>query len=401
MAANPLLACEYRIPFDQVKPEHVEPAIDQLLADAHKRLDDIIRCPAPRTYANTMQALDDLTIQLDYAMNITRHLEGVATTPELRAAYNAVQPKVAAFYSSLPLNEGLWNAINQYARSEEAKTLSGARARFLKKTIDTFRRHGAELDPAGKKRLQEIDVELAQLTTKFSENVLDATNAFEIVVTDESRLAGLPPIAIAAARQSAQAKGLEGWRFTLHQPSYIAAMTYLDDEGIRRDLYHAYNTRSSGGPFDNRELIVRILRLRKEKAALLGYRDFADLVLEDRMAHNGDQAQAFLEQLREKTQAHFERENRELAEFAGRPLNAWDIGYFAEKQRKALYDFDEEALRPYFPLDRVVAGMFEIFGRVFGIRVIEKSGVPVWDPAVRYYVIEDEGGAMIGGFYAD
>ncbi len=401
MAANPLLAFEYRIPFDQVKPEHVEPAIDQLLADAHKRLDDIIRCPAPRTYASTMQALDDLTIQLDYAMNITRHLEGVATTPELRAAYNAVQPKVAAFYSSLPLNEGLWNAINQYARSEEAKTLSGARARFLKKTIDTFRRHGAELDPAGKKRLQEIDVELAQLTTKFSENVLDATNAFEIVVTDESRLAGLPPIAIAAARQSAQAKGLEGWRFTLHQPSYIAAMTYLDDEGIRRDLYHAYNTRSSGGPFDNRELIVRILRLRKEKAALLGYRDFADLVLEDRMAHNGDQAQAFLEQLREKTQAHFERENRELAEFAGRPLNAWDIGYFAEKQRKALYDFDEEALRPYFPLDRVVAGMFEIFGRVFGIRVIEKSGVPVWDPAVRYYVIEDEGGAMIGGFYAD
>jgi oligopeptidase A len=401
MAANPLLACEYRIPFDQVKPEHVEPAIDQLLADAHRRLDDIIRCPAPRTYANTMQALDDLTIQLDYAMNITRHLEGVATTPELRAAYNAVQPKVTAFYSSLPLNEGLWNAINQYARSEEAKTLSGARARFLKKTIDTFRRHGAELDPAGKKRLQEIDVELAQLTTKFSENVLDATNAFEIVVTDESRLAGLPPIAIAAARQSAQAKGLEGWRFTLHQPSYIAAMTYLDDEGIRRDLYRAYNTRSSGGPFDNRELIVRILRLRKEKAALLGYRDFADLVLEDRMAHNGDQAQAFLEQLREKTQAHFERENRELAEFAGRPLNAWDIGYFAEKQRKALYDFDEEALRPYFPLDRVVAGMFEIFGRVFGIRVIEKSGVPVWDPAVRYYVIEDEGGAMIGGFYAD
>jgi oligopeptidase A len=401
MAANPLLAFEYRIPFDQVKPEHVEPAIDQLLADAQKRLDEIIRCPAPRTYANTMQALDELTTQLDYAMNITRHLEGVATTPELRAAYNAVQPKVAAFYSSLPLNEGLWNAINQYARAEEARTLSGARARFLKKTIDNFRRHGAELDPAGKKRLQEIDIELAQLTTKFSENVLDATNAFEIVVADESRLAGLPPIAIAAARQSAQAKGLEGWRFTLHQPSYIAAMTYLDDEDIRRDLYRAYNTRASGGPFDNRELIVRILRLRKEKAALLGYRDFADLVLEDRMAHNGDQAQAFLEQLREKTQAHFERENRELAEFAGRPLNAWDIGYFAEKQRKALYDFDEETLRPYFPLDRVVAGMFEIFGRVFGIRVIEQSDVPAWDPAVRYYAIEDETGAVIGAFYAD
>lgn len=401
MAANPLLAFEYRIPFDQVKPEHVEPAIDELLAGAQKRLDGVIRCEAPRTYANTMQPLDDFTDRLDYAMNITRHLEGVATTPEFRAAYNAVQPKVAAFYSSLPLNEGLWNAIKTYARTEEAKTLTGAKARFLKKTIDNFRRHGAELDPAGKKRLQEIDIELAQLTTKFSENVLDATNAFDIVVTDESRLAGLPPTAVAAARQSAQSKGLEGWRFTLHQPSYVAVMTYLDDESIRRDLYNAYNTRSSGGPFDNRDLIVRILRLRKEKATLLGYRDFADLVLEDRMAHKGDEAQAFLERLKEKTQAHFERENRELAEFAGRSLNAWDVGYFAEKQRKALYDFDEEALRPYFPLDRVVAGMFEIFGRVFGIRVIEQPGVPVWDPAVRYYVIEDESGAMIGGFYAD
>lgn len=401
MAANPLLAFEYRIPFDQVKPEHVEPAIDELLAGAQKRLDGVIRCEAPRTYANTMQPLDDFTDRLDYAMNITRHLEGVATTPEFRAAYNAVQPKVAAFYSSLPLNEGLWNAIKTYARTEEAKTLTGAKARFLKKTIDNFRRHGAELDPAGKKRLQEIDIELAQLTTKFSENVLDATNAFDIVVTDESRLAGLPPTAVAAARQSAQSKGLEGWRFTLHQPSYVAVMTYLDDESIRRDLYNAYNTRSSGGPFDNRDLIVRILRLRKEKATLLGYRDFADLVLEDRMAHKGDEAQAFLERLKEKTQAHFERENRELAEFAGRSLNAWDVGYFAEKQRKALYDFDEEALRPYFPLDRVVAGMFEIFGRVFGIRVIEQPGVPVWDPAVRYYVIEDESGAMVGGFYAD
>jgi oligopeptidase A len=401
MAANPLLEFQYQIPFDQVKPEHVEPAIDQLLAEAEKRLDEIIGCEAPRTYANTMQPLDDFTDRLDYAMNVTRHLEGVATTPELRAAYNAVQPKVTAFYSSLPLNEGLWNAIKTYARTDEAKSLTGARARFLKKTIDNFRRHGAELDPAGKKRLQEIDIELAQLTTKFSENVLDATNAFDIVVTDESRLAGLPPTAVAAARQSAQSKGLEGWRFTLHQPSYIAVMTYLDDENIRRDLYNAYNTRSSGGAFDNRELIVRILRLRKEKATLLGYRDFADLVLEDRMAHKGDEAQAFLERLREKTQAHFERENRELAEFAGRPLNAWDIGYFAEKQRKALYDFDEEALRPYFPLDRVVAGMFEIFGRVFGIRVIEQPGAPVWDPAVRYYVIEDESGAIIGGFYAD
>jgi oligopeptidase A len=401
MAANPLLAFEYRIPFDQVKPEHVEPAIDELLVQAQQRLDAIISCKEPRTYANTMHALDDFTDRLEYAMNVVRHLEGVATTPELRVAYNAVQPKVTAFYSSLPLNEGLWNAIKAYGATAEAKALNGAQARFLKKTIDNFRRHGAELDAAGKKRLQEIDVELSQLTTRFSENVLDATNDFELVVTDENRLAGLPPTAIAAARQSAESKGTEGWRFTLHQPSYIAVMTYLDDESMRREVYNAYNTRASGDRFDNRGIIVRVLRLRKEKASLLGYRDFADLVLEDRMAHNGDEAQAFVDRLKHKTDAHFERENRELAEFAGRSLNAWDVGYFSEKQRKALYDFDEEALRPYFPLDRVIAGMFEIFGRVFGIRVKEQPGAPVWDAAVRYYVIEDEAGAIVGAFYAD
>jgi oligopeptidase A len=398
---NPLLVFNYRIPFDAVKAEDVEPAIDQLLEEAQARVDALAAVPGPHTYANTMQVLDDFTNRLEYAMNIVRHLEGVATTPQLRAAYNAVQPKVAAFYSSLPLNEGLWNVIKSYSQTAEAKSLTGARARFLKKTIDNFRRHGAELDAAGKKRLQELDVELAKLTTKFSQNVLDATNEFELIISDEQRLAGLPPSAIAAARQSAESKGAAGWRFTLHQPSYIAVMTYLDDEDIRRHVYTAYNTRASGGTFDNREIMASILRLRKEKANLLGYRDFADLVLEDRMAHNGAAAQAFLDDLLGKTEPHFERENRELTQFAGRPLNAWDVGYYAEKQRKALYDFDEEALRPYFPLDRVVSGMFEIFGGVFGIRVKEQQGAPVWDPAVRYYVIEDESGAQIGAFYAD
>src|SRR5579883_755024 len=389
MAANPLLAFEYRIPFDQVKPEHVEPAIDQLLADAHKRLDDIIRCPAPRTYANTMQALDDLTIQLDYAMNITRHLEGVATTPELRAAYNAVQPKVAAFYSSLPLNEELWKAIQRYAAGDEARSLTGTLRRYLTKTIDAFKRHGAELDPAGKARLKEIDVALAEATTKFSENVLDSTNAWDLTVTDEAKLAGLPPSAIAAARAAAAAKGRDGWRFTLQAPSYLALMTYLDDREIRELVWRAYNTRAASGQYDNRELIRKILALRKEKAQLLGFKDFADLVLNDRMAHSGERAQNFIEDLRRKTEKRFREENRELAAFAHCDLQPWDIGYWAEKQRAALYAFDEEALRPYFPLERVVSGMFEIFGRLLGIRVTPEPGVPVWHPEVRCYSVHD------------
>ncbi len=399
---NPLLTFEYRIPFDQIRAEHIEPAIDTLLERAKASVDDIAAPFEPRTYDNTMQPLDSFSAQLEYAINIARHLEGVVTTPELRAAYNAVQPKVSAFFAGLPLNAALWTAVKAYAATPEAATLSGARARYLKKTVDDFRRHGADLDPAGKKRLEEIDVELSKLTTKFAENVLDSTNAWELVIHDESKLAGLPPTAIAAARESAASKGVEGWRFTLHAPSYIPVMTYLDDEDIRRQMHTAFNTRAASGERDNRGLIVRVIQLRREKASLLGFRDFADFVLVDRMAHTADRAQHFLDELRVKTEPRFHRENEELRRFAGRDqLNAWDVGYWSEKQRAALYDFDEEALRPYFPVDRVVTGMLETFSRVLGIQVRERAGVPGWDPAVKYYDIEDASGAVMGGFYSD
>ena len=210
---NPLLEISFRVPFDRIQPADVEPAIDQLLADAAKRLDETIASDRP------LHALDTMTEKLDYAMSVVRHLESVATTPELRAAFNAVQPKVSAFYSSLPLNEALWKSIQRYAATDEARSLAGTMRRYLTKTIDAFKRHGAELDPAGKARLKEIDVALTEVTTKFSENVLDSTNAWDLVITDESRLAGLPPTAIAAARASAESKSRPGWRFTLQAPS--------------------------------------------------------------------------------------------------------------------------------------------------------------------------------------
>jgi oligopeptidase A len=407
-ARNPLLEVEFQIPFDQIRAEHVEPAVAELLRDAEAQLNQLTSDSGPRTFSNTMEPLDALTERLDYAVGIARHLEGVATTPELRAAYNTVQPLVSAFYSSLPLNESLWQAVQTFSTTEEAKSLSGARKRFLEKTVDNFRRHGAELDAPGKKRIAEIDVELSKLTIRFSENVLDSTNEFELVITEESKLAGLPESAVAMARDSARSKGHEApaWRFTLQAPSYIALMTYLDDGAIRRHVYEAYVNRALEGDRDNRPVIQRILEFRREKAHLLGYRDFADLVLEDRMAHKGDRAQEFLADLKAKTDAHFEKENLELAAFAGRAtLHPWDIAYYAEKQRAALYDFDEEALRPYFPLDSVVQGMFEIVERLYGIRVLEKPGVPVWEPQVKYYQIHDESrppnNTVIGAFYAD
>ena len=405
---NPLRSVQFRVPFDRIRAADVQPAVAELLSEARSRLEAIAAAQGDRTFGNTMHALDTLSEPLDYAMAVVRHLESVATYPELRAAYNAVQPEVSAFYSGIPLHEGLWRALQAYAATAEGAHLAGERRRYLTKTMDDFRRHGAGLDPAGKKRLEELDVELTRLTTKFSENVLDSTNAFELVLTDEARLAGLPPTAVAAARDSASRKGAPGWRFTLQAPDYFAVMTYLDDASIRRHVYEAYNVRATSGEWDNRPLIARILELRGERARLLGFQDFADLVLEDRMAHTGARALEFLEDLKEKTGKRFREENQELMEFrrslegpAAAQLEPWDVGYYAEKQRAALYSFDEEALRPYFPLERVVAGLFDLARHLYGVRVSELPGAPSWDPAVSHYSVYDENGEFIGGFYAD
>ena len=369
---------EYRIPFDRIRAEHVQPAAQELLRKARSGLDALAADPNPRSFDNTLGSLDGATESLDIAMGVVKHLESVATYPELRAAYNAVEPEVSAFYSSIPLNERLWKALQEYAASPNAAALEGTRKRFLTKTLDSFRRHGAELDPPGKTRLQELDIELAKLTTRFAENVLDSTNAFDLILQDERKLAGLPESAREAARQSAAAKGLDGWRFTLQAPSYTPLMMYLDDAAIRKEVYRAFSLRATSENHDNRPLIGRILELRREKAKILGFQNFADLVLYDRMAHTGERAQGFLDELREKTKPHFERENRDLLEFRRRlegpgapELEPWDVSYYAEKQRAALFDFDEEELRPYFPLQRVTE------------RPVSDRESALWDPDHR------------------
>ena len=372
-----------------------------MLADAQAAVDALAASAAPPTFANTLLALEKATEKLEYAMTVVGHLESAATCPQLREAHNRVQPKVSAFYSGIPLHEGLWRRIRAFAATEEAAALDPVRARFLKQTLDEFRRAGADLDEAGKKRLTEINVALARRTTSFAENVLDATNAFEHYIDDKTGLAGLPPSASDAARQSAESKGREGWRFTLQAPSYTAVMTYLDDAAAREKVYRAYATRAAGGAFDNRANIAAILDLRKEKAQLLGYADFADLVLENRMAKNGAQADEFVRGLTERTRTAFERENEALRAFAGKRLDPWDTAYYAEKMRQAQYDFDEEELRPYFPYEGVLKGLFEIAGRLFGIRVEKQSGVPVWDPSIDYYTVSDADGSLLGSFYAD
>ena len=356
---------------------------------------------AAPTYKNTLAALEKLGEKLEFAMGVVGHLESVATYPELRAAFNSVQPKVSAFFSKIPLNEGVWKRLRTFSETEEAGNLSATRKRFLDKTLDDFRKSGAELDPSGKARLLDINVELAQLTTKFAQNVLDATNAFDLIIEDERGLAGLPPTAVQAARESAQRKGVDGWRFTLQAPSYLAVMTYLDDGQVREKMFREFSRRAAAGQFDNSGNIARILDLRQEKAQLLGFGDFADLVLEDRMAKSGARARKFVQDLRNRTQAAFDRENEELEEFSASRVRPWDIAYQAEKLRKDRYDFDEEDLRPYFPYEGVLQGLFEVARRLFGIRIKKRDDLPGWDASVNTYAIEDADGSHLGSYYAD
>ena len=407
-STNPLLQIRFEIPFDQIEPLHVEPAAAVLIAEAQAQIDAISSDSGPRTFENTLLALESATDKLEFAMGVVAHLESVKTSDELRAAYNAVRPKLSEFYSAITLNENLWNQLKRYAETDEARSLTGLRTRFLKKTLDDFRRSGADLDPAEKKRLAALDVELALATQKFSENVLDATNAFQLVITDEAGLAGLPESAREAARESAEKKDQEGWRFTLQAPSYLAVMTYLDDRNVREQVWRAFSTRASGGEFDNTALLAQILKLRAEKAVLLGCKDFADWVLEDRMSKGGARAKEFIAELTVRTRKPFLVENQALNEFresvAGpdvAPIEPWEVAYHAEKLRQREYDFDEEQLRPYFSYERVKQGLFDLVGRLYGVEVRSETGVPVWREDVQYYSLYDADGTKLGSFYAD
>jgi oligopeptidase A len=407
-APNPFVDVQHPIAFEHMRAEQVRPAISVLLAEAQARLAVLEAETAPATYANTLLALEDLGERLGRAMGVIGHLESVATTPELREAYNEVQPKVSAFFSSIPLSAGVYRRLHAFAASPDAARLDATRARFLKKTLESFEREGAALDDAGKARLQQLNVELSEITTRFAQNVLDSTNAFELHVEDRARLSGLPQRAIDAARESARAKAMPGYRFTLHEPSLIPVLTYLDDASLRERMYRAYNTRGASGEHDNRELVERIVALRREKAALLGFRNFVDLVVDDRMAKTSGRARSFLEDLQARSSAAFAREQQELLAFrrelegpSAPELAPWDVAYYAEKQRARRYDFDEEALRPYFPLEQVLSGLFDLVDRLYGVRVERAPELSAWHESVRVYRIRDADGSELGVFYAD
>jgi oligopeptidase A len=403
---NPLLLLARPLPFASIRAADVVPGLRTLIAQADARL-ALIDASNP-TFAATLAELDAATEALELAMTVVEHLESVATTPDLREAYNTILPEVSAFWSSIPLRENVWQGLLAFSSTEEARGLGPTEQRLLEKTLADFRRHGATLDPAGKERLAAIDRELGIVSNKFSQNVLDSTNAFELIVEDESRLAGLPASAIAAAKADAESKGKAGFRFSLQAPAVVAVLTYANDATLRESIWRAHNGRAMSGEFDNRALIGELLRLRRAKANLLGFRDFADLVTEDRMAKTGTAARAFVDELTTKTRAAFERENQELAEFRARlegpnapAVQPWDVSFYAEKLRRERYDLDEEELRQYFPAAGVLAGAFEVAERLFGVRVESSPALSTWDAQVSSHVIRDASGAELGTFYVD
>jgi oligopeptidase A len=414
---NPFLDNSFQIRWSQLRAADVEPDITAALAEAQRSLEAIAAVPlAAVSYANTVLALEAATLALGQAWGKVTHLQSVADSPDLRAAHNAVLPKVSAFYAKIPLWPELWQRLKAFAATPEGQALTGIHRRFLDETLADFRQAGADLPAASRARLEALQTELAELTQKYSENVLDATNAWQMVVGDEGRLAGLPAHAKAAARQSAAAKQLGTdekpvWRFTLHAPSQEPVLTYLDDAALRQELWSAAVAVGAAAPYDNTALIAKILLLRAEKAALLGKSHFADAILERRMAKNGARALSFIEDLRLRVAPAFQRECAELEAFKagqkpGRALTPWELGYWSEKLRREKYAFDEEVLRPYFPMGNVIAGLFELVSRVFGLRIDERpttgaNAVEVWHPEVKFYDMHDGRGRHVGSFYAD
>jgi oligopeptidase A len=404
-ADNPLLSDAFRVPFHRIRAEHVEPGIRQALAEAQDEVDAIAADTRPPTWENTVERLDRATERLGRRVTPAGHLVAVAETPELREAYNAVLPEMSAFWSRLPLNQALWGRVRAFAETDEARALAGLRRRHLDKTVQEFRRAGADLPEGSRARLQDLRVELAQLQQKFSENVLDATAAYELLVEDPGRLAGVPEAARRRARQKAKDKEQEGWLLTLDYPSVEPILKYCEDRALRAEIHAAYSTRCREGSFDNRALVARILRLRKEMADLLGYASFPDYKLEDRMARTGARAIAFERDMTERTRPYWRRDIEDLRTHARAlgldEMEPWDVAWVTERLRKERYDIDDEELRPYFPLDQVLAGLFEIVRRTFGFRVEERTIEETWHRDVRYYDIFAEDGTHVGSFYTD
>ena len=410
-ASNPLLDFSGLPRFDAIKPEHVTPAIEQLIAQANAVVAQL-EAPVDDVTWDTLAPLDDASERLGRAWGVVGHLNHVVDTPELRATYNENQPKVVEFSTAIGQNEALFAKYKQLRNGPHWDSLNPVRQRIVENALRDFRLGGAELPDDKKPRFAEIQEQQSQLSTRFSENVLDATNDYKLVVEDESELAGLPDDVKAAARAAAERDGKTGWLFTLHFPSYFPVLQFADNRALREQIYRASATKASDAgvmfteveKWDNSSNIVNLLKLRNEEARLLDYGSFADVSLVAKMAQSPQQVIEFLEDLARRARPYAEKDLQELREFAHTELGitdlqSWDVTYASEKLREKRYAFSAQEVKEYFPEHKVIEGLFGVIRQLFEADVIPEEA-PVWHPDVRFYRIE-RNGQLVGQFYLD
>ena len=401
---NPLLDFSGLPRFAELKPEHVTPAMEQLLADGRSTIERVVT--APVTWDAFVAPLEDANEHIGRAWGQVAHLHAVLDSPELREAYNANLPKITQYWTELGQNQALFEKYTQLAVSPEFPRLSKARQRIVENALRDFRLGGAELPPEKKARYAAIQEELARSASRFSENLLDATKAFTIVV-DESRVGGLPQDTVEAAREAAEQEGKSGYKFTLHAPSYMPVMQYADDRKLRETMYRESVTRASEfgkKEGDNTPLIARIVELRREMAQLLGYANFAEVSLVPKMADSPQEVLAFLDDLARRARPFAEKDVAVLRDFArrelGLDLQAWDVAFASEKLRLARYAFSDQEVKQYFPEPVVLAGLFRVVESLYGVK-ITPAQAPVWHEDARFFDVRDAGGELVGQFYID
>ncbi|MBS0967998.1 oligopeptidase A [Nissabacter archeti] len=408
---NPLLTPFTLPPFSKIEPEHIVPAMESALDACRKTVESVVAQGGPYTWDNLCQPLAESDDRLSRIFSPVSHLNSVKNSPELRAAYEQCLPLLSEYSTWVGQHAGLYQAYRDLKEGENFARLTAPQQKAVDNALRDFELSGIGLSPEKQKRYGEISTRLSELGSTYSNNVLDATMGWSKLITDVNELAGMPESALAAAQALAQAKDQEGYLLTLDIPSYLPVMTYCDNQALREEMYRAYGTRASdqgpnAGKWDNSAVMAEELALRHELAQLLGFASFAEKSLATKMAESPQQVLDFLQDLAKRARPQGEQELAQLRAFAKEhygveTLEAWDLSYYGEKQKQHLFSISDEQLRPYFPEQRVLGGLFEVVKRIYGITAKERHDVDTWHPEVRFFDLFDESGELRGSFYLD
>ncbi len=396
--------------FSQISPEQIKPAIEQAIAHCKKTIEEVV-ASADDSYTNVVLRVEEADDRLSKMWSPVSHMNSVVSSDALREAHDSCLPLLSEYGTWVGQHEGLYNAYTRLRNSDEFGELDEQRQKYIDNTIRDFTLSGVALPVEQKQRYAQISARLSELSSTFSNNVMDATMGWTRHVTDESELAGMPESALAAAAQAAQQKDLEGWLFTLDIPSYLPVMLYADNRALREQMYRAFATRASdqgpnAGKWDNTDIIQEILALRTESAKMLGFNNYAESSLATKMANSTDQVTGFLEDLAKRSLPQAQADLDEVKHYARQQhqvetLEAWDVPYYSEKLKQEKYTISDEMLRPYFPEEKVLHGLFETVQRLYGLKIVEQPGVDTWHDDVRYFTITDNADALRGSFYLD